>query len=607
MNTLSLDFSVGRCVCLLWLALAVPASAAPPSTPTTSASATPAKSTLLRDDPLLKQKVTLEATDRPLGNVLKELSTRLKVDLTASSQIADQRVTLHLTAQPLYLLMNRLPQLLSHDPGHPRGYYWERLDRPAKARPAFNLWRDLRSVLDEEYDRDYPRREAAVMLRDLRDLCRMTPEERKNYHGDYPYVPLPAEIKEQPFGRHSMPLVKALKPLTDEQLDALMGGEKIALDPSLFTEEVAAAKQQQRDQMKHQQEIAKLTNTPDPYPNGIPEPPSIAPVIWVSPDDENGRVLSRSFQYAVHIDGVSGGTVIDPYDTSKNPDPNRVARSMFAPRPAAAAPSPVVDLTPLLKDKSVTPEQRGSVGFTLQALAKAAHLSLYQEAFLKPNPTFGFRSNGIATLKAPLSDLILEICDEWNYQAQKVGDDYCFWSRTWALDRAADIPDRLISKWQKRYQKQGMVTIEDHTEITNAITWPQMALTLSMVMSKGCCSDLPQYHMFRLLGRLSPTERAAAFSADGLPLADMASWEQQAFVADFQQDLTKVTSDQLDHAVLTFQTEQDRPPVVPQPFELIIMRISADGRDLFGTREVMSLEELSAVPAAPPAKSGSAK
>jgi len=87
----------------------------------------------------------------------------------------------------------------------------------------------------------------------------------------------------------------------------------------------------------------------------------------------------------------------------------------------------------------------------------------------------------------------------------------------------------------------------------------------------------------------------------------MASWEQQAFVADFQQDLTKVTSDQLDHAVLTFQTEQDRPPVGPQPFELIIMRISADGRDLFGTREVMSLEELSAVPAAPPAKSGSAK
>ena len=604
MNTLKLNPSVGRCVCLLWLTLALPVSAAPPSTPTIPAGVTASPtSILLRDNPLLQQKITLEATDRALGDVLKELSPTLKVDLAVSSQIADQRVTLRLTDQPLYLLMARLPQLLSHLPVHPHGYYWEKLDRPAKERPTYNLWRDLRSVQDEEYERDYPRREAAMMLRDLRDLCRMTPEERKNYHGDYPYIPLPSDIKEQPFGQNGMALVKALKPLTDEQLGALMNGEKIALDPSLFTAEIAAAKQAQRDQMKHQQEIAKLTNTPDPYPNGIPEPPGISPAISVSPDDEEGRMLSRSFLYAIRIDGMADGNLIDPYDTSQNPDPNRIARSPYAPRPATV-PSPVVDLTPLLKGKTVTPEQRGSVGFTLQMLAKAAHIALYQEAFLKPNPTLGFRSNGITTLKAPLSSLILEICDEWNYQALKVGDSYYFWSRTWALDRASDIPDRLISKWQKRYRKQVTVTLDDHAEIASAISWPQMALTLSMVMPEGCCSGLPQYHMFRLLGRLAPTERAAAFSPGGLALAGMSPWEQQAFAADYQRELARVTSDQLDHAVLTFQTEYNGPPNTPDPIEVIIMQINSDGGELFETREVIALPKPSA---APPAKPTGAK
>ena len=352
---------------------ASPGGAAP--APALVPAASPAKSTLLRDDPLLHQKVTLEATDRPLGDVLKDLSPTLKADLTVSSQIADQRVTLRLTDQPLYLLMARLPKLLSHLPEKPHGYYWEKLERPAKERPAYNLWRDLRSRLEEEDQLDYPCQEVGKMLRDMRDLCRMIPEERKSYHGDYPYIPLPSDIKEQPFGNNLMPLAKALTPLTDDQIDALMRGEKIALDSSLFTDEMAAAKQQQVDQMKHQQEIAKLTNTPDPYPNGIPEPPAFAPTISVEPEDDNGRVLSHAFLYGIRLNGIQNSrTVLDPYDTSKNPDPNRVARSMFAPKPVVL-PSPVVDLTPLLTNKNVTPEQRGDVGCTLQALAKTAHVT----------------------------------------------------------------------------------------------------------------------------------------------------------------------------------------------------------------------------------------
>ncbi len=569
-----------------FLLLAGHAGAAPASAPVKSVP--PAKPTLLRDDPLLQEKVTLEATDRPLGDVLKDVSLTLKMDLTASSQIADQRVTLRLTDQPVYLLMNRLPQLLSHAPGKPRGYYWERLDRPAKGRPAFNLWRDLRSVQDEEYEWDYPRREVARMLRDMRDLCWMTPKERRNYHGDYPYVPLPDTIKEQPFGQNEMALAKALKPLTDEQLDALMDGKKIALDSRLFTAEIAAAKQTQRDEMKHRQEIAKLTNNPDPYPNGIPEPPDIVPTISVKAEDDDGRVMSHAFLHGIYLDGIEGvAPELDPYDTFQNPDPNRVARSMFAPHLAKAL-SPVVDLTPLLQDKSVTPEQRGSVGFTLQALAKAAHMTLYQEAFLKPSANTGFRSSGITTLKAPLSDLILEICEEWNYQALKVGDDYYFWSRTWALDRAADIPKRLISKWQERYRKQGMVSLDDHIEIASAITWPQ-TFTLSQVLPEGCPRDFHSYTMLRLLGLLSPAEREAASSGVGIALAGLSPEAQQTLADGFRRDLAKVPGNQLEQAVLRLESP---PPGMREG--MVGANVQAGGQTIFG-----AILEASTPPAAP--------
>lgn len=544
----------------------------------------PEKRVLFRDNPLLQQKITLEATDRTLGDVLKDLSPTLKVDLSASARIADQRITLHLTDQPLYLLMERLPQLLSHAPDKPHGYYWEPLDRPVSSRPAYNLWRDLRSMGEEQDLLDYPRREAEVQLRDIRNLASMSPQEREAYNSDYPSKLL-TDSEVQPF-------VKALRGLTDDQLDALMRGEAIPLDPVLFSKEIEATKQQQRDQMRKQQEVAKLTHSPDPYPDGIPEPPSsvVPPGLSVSPGDYNGLYPNRASLYGVHLDGIQDSyIVLDPYDTSRNASPIRVALTTLPKSDSKRVVDPVFDLTPLLADKKVTPEQRGDIGFTLQALARTARINLYQEDFLKHVSEWGTLSSGLAKTKGTMPELIRAICAEWNYQPQKIGSDYFFWSRTWAMDRASDIPDRLISRWQKKYQKQGVVTLDDHAEIAAALTWPQMALTLSAVMPEGCSGSPQAYGMYRLLGRLSLAERSAAFSPDGLVLGDMLPWEQQAFAADFQKDTTKVTGDQLYRAVLTFQVEQDGPPNVETPIERVIMRVKSDGKEIAGARDVIVL------------------
>lgn len=591
---------------LLWLTAPVSASAAPPSAPPAPVkAAVSAKPTLLRDDPLLQKKITLEVTDKPLGDVLKGISAKIPADLRASSSIADQRVTLHSTDQPVYVLMDRLLKLLSHQPEKPHGYFWERSETTAKERPAFILRRDLNSILYEQDQLDYPRREIAKMLRDMRDLSHMTAEDRKKYNGDFPYVHLPDDIKEQPFGKDMMPYAKALGSLTDDQIDALMRGEQVPLDPNLFTEERAALRQQQIDQMKQQQEISKSSNIADPFPNGIPEPPAVTPTISVAAEDDYFQPSAGNYLYGVRLNGIQSSRILlNPFDTFNNPNPNRVARSMFAPHPPLP-PSPIVDLTPLLADKSITPAQRDDAGFTLQALAKTAHITIYQEDFLKRSRSGFFGSPGITILKAPLQTIILEICDEWNCQEQKVGNDYYFWSRSWALDRAADIPERLVKKWKKRYQEQGTFTLDDYVEFALALTWPQATVTLGRAVPEAGVGSLEEYHMLRTLGRLNSAERAAAFSSDGLALAGMSSWEQQAFAEDYAKDLAQVTGDQLADAVLTFHvefagTDED-------PTQVTVMNITSNGKRLFGTRVALPRSKPSTAPGASAVKSSSAK
>ena len=577
------------------LLLAGPAGAAPAPAPVKEVP--PAKPTLLRDDPLLQERVSLEATDRPLGDVLKELSPRLKVDLTASPAIADQRVTLHLTDQPVYLLMNRLPMLLSHLPARPPGYYWEKRDRPAKARPAFNLWRDLRSIQDEEYERDYPRREVAVMLRDMRNVIRMTPEQRAKYKSDYP----PA-----PYLNDADPVQMALKGLPDEQIDALVDGQKIPLDPALFVKGIAAFKQKQRDyyalRKKQSDEYLRTHSPAGPVEPFVLEVPDVAPALSLRRMDKNGEDPDKATQYEIHLDGIGRldspggegavsdeGVVLDVYDTSAD-------RALdWVPLPAAVPKEPVIDLTPLLRGKLVTPEQRADTGFAIQALARAAHINVYQEHFLRRGATRGYAAPGPTPLKGTLPQLIAGICAEWNYHAEKVGEDYLFWSRTWAQDRAADVPDRLLSRWQARFKKQGGLTLDDHSEIAAALIWPQI-VTLSQVLPEGCPADIHAYTMLRLLGQLSPAERKAAFSDNGLALASAPLQAQQELAADLQNQVKNVTdavisagfaeeyqkrivdmtSDQLGQAVVRVETP---PPGMREG--VVGVNVQANGKRLF--------------------------
>ena len=521
-----------------------------PATPHVPGSQTPAPVKLLSDDPLLQAPVTVDAVEQPLGTVLAALSPTLNLDLTAEQNVADQRVTLHIAGQPVYVLMTRLLFLLSHDAAHPYGYHWGPLDRTAGQRPDYQLWRDAASVAQEEDARDCPHRELGVFLRDLRHIAQLPPQELSSYRGDYPYKnPDPDDA-----------FNKAFRVLTDDQIDALVNGEVVPLAPLLFAEDIAAFKQD-----------------PNPgfiYGNG--------PAIRVLPTDkENDRDAPEEIgSFSVHLDGIrSDSIVLDTYDTTKSRDPNR----LFIALPRDVGPR--VDLSPYLASKTVTPQQKGDLGFTLQALAKAANLNIYAESFLQTSVQDGQPHPGLDALQGSVPRLIAQICSVWNYRAEPIPGGYLFWSRTWAQDRANDVPERLLAPWRQRLKKNGTLNFYDRAEIASSLTWPQVALTVAPALFPGE-ETIDTYRELNLFGSLTPSEQTQALSPDGLAVSEMSARGQAALASDYRSRLVNVPGDQLMQAVLHFRME-DAPELNVQR---LIMEIDANGQRLMEMRCIRPLQ-----------------
>lgn len=514
---------------------------------------TPVPVKLLRDDPLLQAPVTVDAVEQPLGDVLAGLNRTMKLDLTAERNVADQRVTLHVAGQPVYVLMNHLLLLLSHDSQHPYGYHWGSLDRAKGERPDYQLWRDMASAVQEEEARDYPHRELGVFLRDLRHIAQLPPRELLSYRGDYPYKnPDPDDA-----------FNKAFRGLTDDQIDALVNGEVIPLDPLLFAEDIAAYKQ-------------------DPNPGFVY---GDDPAIRVFPTEkENDRDEPEKIgSFSVHLDGIRGDSIVlDTHDTMESRDPER----LFLNLPADTGPK--VDLSPYLASKIATPQQKADLGFNLQALGSAAHLNIYGESFLPSSVHNIFPPPGLTTLQASVPRLVAQICAVWNYHAEPVPGGYLFWSRTWAQKRASDVPERLIAPWRQRLKKNGVLGPYDRAEIAASLTWPQVALTVNPALfpDSDSWTSIYNYKELNLFGNLAPSEQAQTLSPDGLAVSEMSARGQAALGSDFQKQLVNIPGDQLMQSVLHFRTEE-----APELNVLrLIMEVDANGQRLLETRCVMPLQ-----------------
>ena len=277
---------------------------------------TPEPVTLLGDNPLLQTPVTLDAVEQPLGDVLAALNPVLKLDLTAEQNVADQRVTLHIAGQPVYVLMNQLLLLLSHDANRPYGYHWGSLNRVKGERPDYQLWRDTASLAQEQAERDYPRRQLGVMLREWRHTAQLSPKELAAYRGDSPYT------STDPDDAYN----KVFRSLTDAQIDTLVSGGTLFLDPVLYAPDMTAYHQslvkERTEREAHGKELDRLINgeagaeereaAQSPLPP-IKDLSSFVPALRVLPADEDGDKPDKPTQYYVYLDDLVGSQlVLDP-------------------------------------------------------------------------------------------------------------------------------------------------------------------------------------------------------------------------------------------------------------------------------------------------------
>ena len=139
-------------------------------------------------------------------------------------------------------------------------------------------------------------------------------------------------------------------------------------------------------------------------------------------------------------------------------------------------------------------------------------------------------------MKGTVAQLLNTICAIWQYDAQKVGDDYFLWSNTWAQDRLYDVSDRLIVRWRDRFQKQNGFTLNDRIEIAGALTWPQLFLTLKMALPEsGPWDGRRDAETLRFLGGFSTPEREV-MAGIGLPIAKMAVSQRAALFNTLRKD-----------------------------------------------------------------------
>ena len=483
----------------------------------------------IQTEQMLQTPISLEETDRPLGDLLNDLSRKLDVSLATVPNTEDQRVTLHLVAQPLYQVMTRLCGLLSHSPSAPQGYAWTtEISVGGVSRPVYRLVRDSHSLSEEAAALDSPRRKAVALLRDLRNLAPMNAEQRSKHKSDLPvgYLEDP-EIKA---------FQKALAGASDKQIDALVENGTLALDPVRFAAEIAHFNKSWHAAAVRQRQSLRSQSGRDPSPGGVPSAPPEPAVVSFHWNDEQGEHPEGAVDFVLGLRGIQMAADLPPgYAESHNIGISPL-RKLQPPFPTTArAGEPVIDLTPFLRRAGVTPEQRGDVGFTLQMLAKASGISLYQEEFFKTGFRGG-RPRGLWRMKGTVAQLLNTICAIWQYDAQKVGNDYFLWSSTWAQDRLYDVSDRLIVRWRDRFQKQNGFTLNDRIEIAGALTWPQLFLTLKMALPEsGPWDGRRDAETLRFLGGFSTPEREV-MAGIGLPIASISASQRTALFNTLRKD-----------------------------------------------------------------------
>jgi len=151
----------------------------------------------------------------------------------------------------------------------------------------------------------------------------------------------------------------------------------------------------------------------------------------------------------------------------------------------------------------------GSFAAALDLLAQRSHLRIFAEVFLKDKRPLRFT-------RGKPEFLLSHICRDYGCDWRKVGDDYIVWSKSWAQDRAADVPAEILNHWRQAREKQGRFELDDLVEMTELSD--AKLVTLGRVLGINGPFAYFNRDALRILSTIPRQARMAAFGPNGSEL-----------------------------------------------------------------------------------------
>jgi hypothetical protein len=489
------------------------------------------------------------------------LREKTGVHVAAGASVADEKVTVFCKKAPLRDVMRQLSR--------PFGYTWLRSGRAAEYR--YELVQDLRSQLLEEELRNRDRNEALLSLeREIekyRPYLGLSPDEVLARAQTAP----PAEkkiLENLGGGRPGRGLAWGITQmyfrLTTQQLASLRTGEELA-----FSQEPTSGEQQLPPDVARgvlqSLRTSRLVKTKDGYGLTGPEDPRGIPLTAVP--DARALVTIKLGQTELGqfgLDGLVGfyapaaysRSHDGPYAVGVSPrvlqPQNAVVNAKFAHDRALRAPvsiqphascslSPNTSAgrggTPTGEELDGLHEPKVTTADVLEALHRATGMPVISDFYTRL-----YKPAIVSSNNQTLFDTLNQLCDtmhlRWNKEAGAHEADpwLQFRSMSFYHDRLKEVPSRHLARWAASRREHGVLTLEDLVEISRL---PDAQLEGSD-MAEGIreCWGLVEWDLardwmvlpnLRFLAQLTPTQRQATQSTNGLLFTKMTLAQQRAF------------------------------------------------------------------------------
>ena len=400
--------------------------------------------------PAMQRPVTVSLWSLPLHTALSKISAATGVHLMAAPDLMHYRISVSVHQQPLLNVMNEIVDLFGHGTIPYHDYGWAHVTKP----DGYLLERNGEAIQQEQEMLKYPAIAMAHQIREIVRFVRMPVAQRlKIKHTDCDWIKYVINTYKCRLPHDSSVTTDALRVITDSQVKTLIDMGQVEIDqchPS-----PTAMKQLQLDTRK---------SPFDPPNTSIRVSQFLQPVLQLTDYKHNQLTMGRG-SYNLALNYLNGPYIsrfveitIDPLQVTfpLNKRHSTVPGIIYNIRPSHPAPAVI----------------RSTCQHALQQLAKVSNMQIIAEAFITP-PLVIQKTSGTA------ENLLDSICLSTSYTWKKVGDTYLVYSRAWAQDRQADIPQHLLDAWNQSISEHGYVTLHVLGQMSSMEKWQTPTITYS--------------------------------------------------------------------------------------------------------------------------------